>query len=245
MRAERLRRGLFVTGTDTGVGKTLITAALALILRDRGIRVGVMKPVETGVANPEGLGDDAALLVSVADCTAEAGLVSPYRFPLPAAPDLAAKNAGAAIHPAQILDAEAQLAGEHDFMLLEGAGGLMVPLRGGYLIADLARDLGYPLLVVSRPTLGTINHTLLTVHAARTMDLEVAGVVVNRMPAQPTPSEDAAPHALASLASADLLAVLPEVAGEPRDKAARLAEVLSASPTFGWLLSALGFEPAR
>ncbi len=241
MPAELNRRGLFVTGTDTGVGKSLVSAALAMILRDKGVKVGVMKPVETGVTRPEALGDDAALLVAAAGTQPETELVSPYRFPLPASPDLAAKKAGAAIHPTQILDAEKQLAGRHDFMLIEGAGGLMVPLRGGYLISDLARDLGYPLLVVSRPALGTINHTLLTVHAARTMDLEVAGVVVNRMPAQPSPSEDAAPHALASLASADLLGVLPDVSGEPEEKAALLAEALTASPTFGWLLSALGF----
>lgn len=245
MPAELARKGLFITGTDTGVGKTLVTAALAMILGDRGVKTGVMKPVETGVTHPEGLGDDAALLVAAAGTQQDAELVSPYRFPLPASPDLAAQKAGAAIHPAQILDAEKQLAGRHDFMLIEGAGGLMVPLRGGYLIADLARDLGYPLLVVSCPSLGTINHTLLTVHAARTMDLEVAGIVVNRMPAQPSPSEDAAPHALASLASTDLLAVLPEVSGEPAKKAALLAEALTASPTFGWLLSAMGCEPTR
>jgi dethiobiotin synthetase len=169
-------------------------------------------------------------------------MISPYRFPLPAAPDLAARDAGEVIHPAEILAAEEGLAEQHDFVIVEGAGGLMVPLRGGYLISDLARDLGYPLLVVTRPDLGTINHTLLTVHAARTMDLEVAGMILNRMPKHPGKVESSAPHTLASLASTDLLAVTPEIDGEPDQQVEQLARTIEESPTFTWLLNALGID---
>jgi len=242
MLAKAQRRGIFITGTDTGVGKTLVGAALTRLLRSRGVQVGVMKPVETGVPDPSGLGPDASLLTQQAGICEPAELISPYRFPLPASPDLAAKNAGATIHPSDILAAERQLANRHDFMVVEGAGGLMVPLRGGYLLADLARELDYPLLVVTRPGLGTINHTLLTIHAARSMSLDVAGFIINRMPEQASPVEEAAPHTLASLASADLLAVLPEVSGSPDDQVATLLTALENAPTFGWLLNALGFD---
>lgn len=242
MCAAKQRRGLLVTGTDTGVGKTLVTAALAKILSRRQLRVGVMKPVETGIDDPSRLGPDAQLLARHADCQAPIEQISPYRFQLAASPDLAARHAQETIHPAEIISAEEQLAENHDFMLVEGAGGLMVPLRGGYLIADLARELDYPLLVVTRPSLGTINHTLLTVHAARTMELEVAGMIVNRMPDAPDEIEKSAPHALASLASTDMLAVTPEIAGDDDQKVERLAAALEESPTFGWLLSALGLN---
>ncbi|PLY04575.1 MAG: dethiobiotin synthase [Desulfuromonas sp.] len=242
MSAAKQRRGLLVTGTDTGVGKTLVTAALSRILTQRNLRVGVMKPVETGVIDPTRLGPDAQLITEQSGCKAPIAQISPYRFPLAASPELAAGDAGEKIHPTEIIAVEEQLAEAHDFMLVEGAGGLMVPLRGGYLIADLARELKYPLLVVTRPNLGTINHTLLTIHAARTMDLEVAGMIVNRMPANPDRAEESAPHALASLASTDLLAVTPDIPGEPSSQVEQLASALEASPTFSWLLAALGID---
>jgi len=242
MSAAKHRRGILVTGTDTGVGKTLITAALAKVLSRRQLKVGVMKPVETGIDDPTQLGPDAQLLARHANCQAPKEQISPYRFQLAASPELASRQAKETIHPAEIISAEEQLAETHDFMLVEGAGGLMVPLRGGYLIADLARELNYPLLVVTRPNLGTINHTLLTVHAARTMDLEVAGMVVNRMPEKPSEVEDSAPHALASLASTELLAVTPDTQGDDDQKVEQLVTALEGSPTFSWLLAALGLD---
>lgn len=242
MPAKNQRRGIFITGTDTGVGKTLVAAALTSIIKRRGVQVGVMKPVETGVETSNELGPDAALLARCAGSSEPAERISPYRFPLPASPDQAAKAAGETIHPSEILSAEQELASRHEFMVVEGAGGLMVPLRGGYLIADLARELGYPLLVVARPSLGTVNHTLLTIHAARSMELEVAGFIINRMPEPAGPIEEAAPHALASLASADLLAVLPEVDGSEQEQVASLAAALENAPTFEWLLNAFGLD---
>jgi len=128
----------------------------------------------------------------------------------------------------------------HEFLLVEGAGGLMVPVSGGFLVADLARQLALPLLIVCRPSLGTINHTLLTVHAARTLDLPVAGFIVNGMPEKPGVAEEEAPHALASLASADILGVLPQVAGSDEEKVEALATALGRMPTLPWLLHILG-----
>jgi dethiobiotin synthetase len=241
MPAEKIA-GIFVTGTDTGVGKTAVAAALALFLRRMGLKVGVMKPVETGVEDPGVLGPDASLLQWAAQDEASAERISPYRLRAPLAPAQAAKREGVRIDPTTLADAVRQAAEGNDFLIVEGAGGLMVPISGGFLIADLVRSLELPLLVVTRPQLGTINHTLLTVMAARTMEIPVAGFIINGMPPQPDLAEADAPHALSSLASADLLAVLPRVEGDDRKRVETLAEEIGALPTLGWLLHNLGIR---
>lgn len=240
MPAEQKAACLFVTGTDTGVGKTVIAAALARFFTARGLRVGVMKPCESGVDDTSRPGPDAALLSWAAQsCDAE-DLVAPYRLKAPLSPAAAAELEGIVIEPQRIVAGVEEIGKGKDLVIVEGAGGLMVPLRGGYLIADLVRDLKMPLLVVARPTLGTINHTLLTVFAARAMDLPLAGFVINRMPAQADAAAEDAPHQLASLASADLLGVFPEVEGDDREQVDGVCAAIAASPTLPWLLAALG-----
>lgn len=243
MPAESPCPALFVTGTDTGVGKTMVAAALAMFLRRRGLRVGVMKPCETGVADPARPGEDARLLCWASGSSDAEELVAPYRFREPLAPALAAERSRTIIDVERIAEAFASLRRGKDLVLVEGAGGLMVPLRGGFLMADLAARLQLPLLVVTRASLGTVNHTLLTIHAARTMDLPVAGFIINRMPAAPGIAEQEAPHQLATLASASLLGVLPEVEGPAEARIAQLAAGLDAQPTLSWLLQAIGLSP--
>ena len=119
----------------------------------------------------------------------------------------------------------------------------MVPVRGGYIMADLARQLGLPLLVITHPRLGTLNHTLLTTFAARAMELEISGFIINQMAAMPDEAEQGAPHLLSSLASADLLGVLPEVIGSDQDKVNILANELDKMPAYQWLLNGLGLLP--
>ncbi len=234
------RRGLFVTGTDTGVGKTLVAGALARFLRGRGMSVGVMKPVETGVADPQQLGPDGELLRWAADSGDAPEMISPVRLRPPLAPALATEVEKLPPLPFSHLAQTARdLSARHDFLLIEGAGGLMVPLSGGLLIADLAKEIGFPLLIVCRPGLGTLNHTLLTVFAARTMGIPLAGIIINGMPAEPDAAEAEAPHAIASFASADLLGVLPRVAGDDRQKTELLATEIARLPTLPWLLQAL------
>jgi dethiobiotin synthetase len=233
-------RGVFVTGTDTGVGKTLVAAALARHLRGRNLDVGVMKPVETGVTAPGRPGADATQLQRAAGCTDEPAASAPYRLRAPLAPALAAEEESVRVDLASIVKVAGTLRDRHDFTIIEGAGGLMVPLAGGLLVADLVLQLGLPLLVVCRPGLGTINHTLLTIHAARTMGIPLAGFIINGMPQHPDAAEALAPHNLASLASADLLGVLPRVAGDEREKVEALAEAIAGLPTLPWLHGALG-----
>jgi dethiobiotin synthetase len=199
-----------------------------------------MKPCETGVADVRQPGEDARLLRWAAGSRDADSLVAPYRFREPLAPSLAADREQVIIDPVRISEALTVISAGKDLVLVEGAGGLMVPLRGGYLIADLVRDLGLPLLVVTRASLGTINHTLLTILAARSMELPLAGFMINRMPAHPDAAEEAAPHLLAALASADLLGVFPEVDGTPETRVEHLADVLGNLPTLRWLMHAIG-----
>jgi dethiobiotin synthetase len=228
-----LSGGVFVTGTDTGVGKTLVAAALARHLRDLGLRVGVMKPAETGVADPGMEGPDAALLRWASECQAPTEDVAPLRLHRPLAPATAAEKEKVFVDFGGLVDACRRLRATHDFVIVEGAGGLMVPLAGGLLMADLARAMGLPLLVVCRPHLGTINHTLLTVFCAKSMELPVAGFLINGMPLEPDEAMASAPHALAALASTDLLGVLDKVdAADDRLKVQGLAEQISQLPTY-------------
>ena len=172
-------RGVFVTGTDTGVGKTVVACALARGLRARGLDVGVMKPIETGVG-PDGPAD-ARALAEAAGVSDPLDDVCPLRYALPAAPAAAAEHAGRCVE-LRVIDASfRRLQARHDWLVVEGAGGLLVPVAPGVTMADLAGRLGLPLLVVARASLGTLNHTMLTLEAARSRGLALLGVVVSHV----------------------------------------------------------------
>lgn len=173
-------RGVFVAGTDTGVGKTILAAAICAGLAARGEKVAAFKPAVTGLDEdpPEGWARDHELLASVASAGQSAEDVSPHRYGPPVSPHYAAEMAGEQIEPNELL-AKARNAADHaDALVCEGVGGLLVPLTPGYLVRDFALDLGVPVVVAARPALGSINHTLLTLEAARTAGLDVRGVVM-------------------------------------------------------------------
>ncbi len=181
-------RGFFITGTDTGVGKTVVTCTLASALAARGINVGVMKPVASGGTrrSPSGdrlVSDDALRLQAASGVTDALALINPICFEHPLAPSVAARLEGAAVEWEPILAAFTELARRHEFLLVEGIGGLSVPLGPG-LVADLAERLQLPLLIVARTSLGTINHSLLTEAFARARGLPIAGWVFNTPTAQ-------------------------------------------------------------
>jgi dethiobiotin synthetase len=207
-------KAIFITGTDTGVGKTIASAAIALLLRRQGHAVGVMKPVTSGCLERDGLlvSEDAELICFAAgvpltsDCT-------PYLLRAPLAPSVAATLDGVRIDFQTIRDAYLRIAASNDFVIVEGAGGLMVPLAGGLLMSDLAAHLAMPIAVVARPGLGTVNHTLLTTFGARNLGLEVKGVIINQYPEFPDQAAECAPHLIASLCGSQLLGVFPEVTG--------------------------------
>jgi dethiobiotin synthetase len=166
---------LFVTGTDTGVGKTTVAAGLLAAARKRGVTTAAMKPVESGWSEQ----GDAELLRAAAGNRHALALVRPYTFAAPVAPGVAAAAEAVEIDLSRIAQIARDMQAEAaDLLLIEGAGGILVPLGGGHLMVDLARLLALPLLVVARDALGTINHTLLTVEAARARGLTVRGVIL-------------------------------------------------------------------
>lgn len=216
------KKGFFITGTDTGVGKTYIAAALIRLLKGMGLRVGAMKPFESGC-----LGDtapaDGAFLKEMAEMEEPLNEVVPYTFKAPLAPITAAALEGTSIDMNKVKSGFERLGKKYDAVIVEGIGGLLVPISGdhcncigrdsGYYVLDLALELGLPLVVVARPSLGTINHTLLTLRCALEARAEVAGVVINHQ--CPASSEGIAertsPSAIESLSPVPLIGEFPFV----------------------------------
>jgi len=197
---------LLITGTDTGVGKTTVAAGLAAAVRATGRRVGVLKPAETGCEpGPAGepIAVDARRLAYFAQCAADPLTVCPFRLRDPLAPSIAAKREGRKVDLARIVESYERLAAAHDVVLVEGAGGLLVPLWDRLTFADLCRRLDLRLLLVVGNKLGAINHALLTLSHARQVSLPVAGYVINAL----SPAAD--------LAAETNVALLTELAGPP------------------------------
>lgn len=229
--AERVSpHGLFLSGTDTGVGKTLVTATLACLLAQKGVRVGVAKPFESGVSDPDNLGEDGHLLRWASDSQDDADRITPYRLREPLAPALAARREGVDINWPSVVKNIRDGQNRCDFQLVEGAGGLLVPLAGSHLVADLAKELALPLLIVARAGLGTINHTLLTLESASTRGLKVAGWIINGLPTTPNVAEQHAAEEIARLTDIPCWGVLPQVAGTSQEKVASLARVMQNWP---------------
>ena len=174
------RRGVFITGTDTNVGKTLVTAALAVCLRQRGLSVGVMKPVETGSRDEGAAGSDAARLYAAAGSEESVEEISPYRFADPLAPAAAARRAGRTISLPHIVRSYRALAARYGVVLVEGVGGVMVPLTARADVRDLIGQLGLPVIVVGRANLGAVNHALLTIEALRQRRIPLLALLLNR-----------------------------------------------------------------
>lgn len=176
--------GLFITGTDTGVGKTVVTCAIAAALRGRGLRVGVSKPFASGCRREAGelVSDDARALAHFAGSHEPLSLISPLRFEPPLAPAAAAQQTGAAMDWPVLGESLRQLNARHDCLLIEGVGGLLVPLDPDdpqRTVLELIRAVGYPVVIVVRATLGTLNHTAMTVRLLRHAGCRIAGLVVN------------------------------------------------------------------
>lgn len=178
-------RGYFVTGTDTGVGKTFVTTALARLATSRGQRVFAFKPIETGVPPatcPSRLGEDQRALVDAAGGWQTGELCGVYQFDLPAAPSVAAAAEARTIDLDRIEQVLARGASDADLVLVEGAGGWRVPITDEVDMGELAIRLGLPVIVVARAGLGTINHSLLTIEAAERQGCSIAALVLSVRP---------------------------------------------------------------
>lgn len=218
-------RAVFVTGTDTGVGKTYVACGLARAWRAAGVDVGAVKPFASGAVKRGGrwTHDDVEALVRASGTTDSAEEVCPCLLRDPLAPSVAAAREGRRLDPARVARRVRRVIGRHARTVVEGAGGLLVPVTPRETMAEFAKRLGVPLLIVARPALGALNHTRLTVEAARARGLVVLGVVFSATaPGRPGLAELTNRRGLARHAGVPLLASIPWGAG--MKEFARLAE---------------------
>lgn len=235
-------RGIFITGTDTGVGKTIVSAAIIRALIKRGIKVGAMKPIETGCKKTEDreqktedrienlIPSDGIFLREMAEMDDNIDLVTPLRFEYPLSPMVASDLEKKPVDLQRVFSAYKKLSKKYEFMVVEGAGGLLVPITKNskqsavssqqskkkylktYFVSDLIKDLQLHIIVVARPTLGTINHTLLTVNQALREGINVRGVIINyHNPSEDSIAEKTNPDVLRELCPVPLLVILPYV----------------------------------
>ena len=222
----RSARAYLVTGTDTGIGKTLVGCAVAASM-SKDERVAVLKPAETGCREEHGelVPDDAVRLREASRCEAPLETICPFRYPEPLAPSLAAERAGRPIAIPRVRECFEELRRFSDVVLVESAGGLLVSLRGRYSFADLAAELSLTLVVVVGSRLGALNQTLLTLECAERRGLRVAGYVMNQL----TPEQDLAqrlnPAALAALTDVRCLGSVPFLDDLERADRTRLEEI--------------------
>ncbi len=207
-----MNKGFFITGTDTGVGKTVIAAAIIKALHASGMNACGMKPVETGCSR---VGNnlypaDGMFLKKVAMMEETIPYVTPYCFESPVAPSLAAEMEGNAVSISAIMERFDALRKRYHSVVVEGIGGILVPLKKDYFVLDLVREMDLPLIVVTRPSLGTINHTLLTVTHALRERIVVSGIIINfSRPSEGTVSENTSPLVLQQICPVPVLGVFP------------------------------------
>jgi len=205
-------KGFFITGTDTGVGKTIIAGAVIKAAGFLGYRVGAMKPIESGCGR-EGevlVPFDGMFLKQMARMDDPIRLVTPCCLESPLAPLAASEADMVEIHPVEIKKSFDRLSDKYEVMVVEGIGGLMVPIRREYYVADMAAELGLPLLIVARPGLGTVNHVMLTVSCALRTGLAIAGIILNYgVPPENSLAEQTNPKLLAQICPAPVIGIFP------------------------------------
>ncbi|MGH2878715.1 MAG: dethiobiotin synthase [Solirubrobacteraceae bacterium] len=225
-------RGLFVTGTGTGVGKTIVSAALLAAMRAAGEPVRAYKPVVTGLDDPPGeWPPDHELLALAAGMTSEE--VAPLRYGPAVSPHLAAALAGESIDPGDIL-ARAREHSERT-LVLEGVGGLLVPLTADFTVRDLAVELDLPVVIAASPGLGTINHTLLTLEAARASGLDVRAVVLSPWPSEPSTLKQSNRETIARLGEVEVALTEELTVGKQALLLNQLAQGANRLPWKRWL----------
>jgi len=214
---------IFITATDTGVGKTVVTLCLGTLLKARGMDVGIMKPVQCA-------GHDAQFLKKALSISDDIKWINPFYAPEPLSPHLAFRRAGIRFDQRRVKRCLKELQARHDIVLVEGAGGLMVPLRDHYYTADLIADLKAEVIIVARGGLGTINHTLLTIDQARARGLSIKGTVFCQT--RPGPiglPEKTNPKTIEGLSGVNTLGSIPYIKPLNRKNILRLCQDLAAN----------------
>jgi dethiobiotin synthetase len=206
---------IFITGTDTGVGKTAVACSLAAYLSlKEGRDVGVMKPFESGGEGSEqDMTGDAWALKAASGSPDDIRDINPYNFKAPLAPEVAAMRENADIDISRVMSVYRKLCARHDVVIVEGAGGILVPISQGYFYSDLMADMGAPVVIVARLTLGTINHTLLSCHYLKAIGATVSGVILNDMTGEKDVASETNPALLEKYLKVPLLGIFPHMPG--------------------------------
>jgi len=205
-------KSYFITATDTGVGKTTVTAALAASIKKSGIDVGIMKPVATGVMQKTGFkSSDVSILYHATKVTDPENEINPIFMPLPVSPYDASKMLDVTFDKKIIFEQFTKLKNKHEMMLVEGIGGIMTPLTRDYFVADLIKDLGLETIVVTRSTLGTLNHTMMTIKTCNDYKIPIKGIIVNNYDEDGGPAERNAPTTIHEITGVPILGVLPYI----------------------------------
>ncbi len=203
-------KSYFITATDTGVGKTTLTAALVTCIKKLGIDVGVMKPVATGVLQKTGFkSSDVSVLYNAAGVHDAEDEINPVFMPLPVSPYDASKALDILFDKKIIFEQFAKLQSRHQMMLVEGIGGLLTPLTRDYFVSDLIKDMGLEVIIVTRSTLGTLNHTMMTVKTCRDNKIPIKGILVNNYDENGGPEEKNASLTIHEITNVPILGVLP------------------------------------
>jgi dethiobiotin synthetase len=213
-------KGVFITATDTGIGKTIVSAGFALALKERGMRVGVMKPVATGcVAYGKRLISSDAVYLFEAAQNEYAPLTNPIRLRNPVAPSIASVYEQREIDLDDIRSAFQNLQKHYDFIIVEGIGGLLVPIKDKFLVANMIREMELPIVIVSHSSLGAINHTLLTIDSALIRGFIIKGIIFNRTPlVNYSLAEMTNPRVIHELSGVPVLGSLPDIQDVSIDK---------------------------
>lgn len=199
----------FITGTDTGVGKTLVTALVCKCIKSKGGSVAAMKPIQTGMDTQKVL--DIEFVYHTLGENINIDDVCPYRFAKPLSPKLAAEIEKTNIDIEKIKVAYNKLSSIYEHVIVEGAGGILAPIKNDYFIADLICELGLPVIIVARPDLGTINHCLLTIELARNKGIDIAGIIINRYPLISSDAELTNPNEISLISGLPILGIIPEI----------------------------------
>ncbi|WP_121641325.1 dethiobiotin synthase [Virgibacillus sp. Bac330] len=203
-------KGIFITGTDTDVGKTVIASGIAATLKEKNMDVGVFKPLLSGISRNHA-NSDTSLLKHMSQTSLTHAEITPYEFSQPLAPSVAAQLEDKEICMQAVLDHWEKIKDRHDFFIVEGAGGISVPLGKDFLVSDLAIALKLPILIVARPNLGTVNHTYLTVYYAKQVGIPIVGIVINGKSNQPNIDEITNPKLMEDMCGVPVLGVTPKL----------------------------------
>jgi dethiobiotin synthetase len=174
-------KGLFITGTDTGVGKTMITALLGKAFKDKGLNIGVLKPIATGCVKigDELVSEDAVFLKEYIGLKSSLEEICPIKYELPVSPLAAQMETQKEFNSRSIFEHLKKMEQKYEFIFVEGIGGLMVPLKHKYYVLDLIKEIRYPVIIVAKPNLGTLNHTLLTILQLKAKEIDIIGMIIN------------------------------------------------------------------